>query len=408
MVSYKKLLNILKKVEEPDFTFVEGSFPPVFENAEGIIVKDVEGNEYLDFSSFFGVSFTGHSQAFIKEEAKKGFFHGLGDLIPSKEKILLMDEISNIIGNNFKGILLQNGSDAVEACLRSAYLYKKNKTVIAFKGAYHGTALTALSVTYSSNFRERFSDLLPFRAKFFDYSLDSLEKIDSYLSKNQASSIIVEPIQGRAGIKIPPKGFLKGLEKISNEKDIPLIFDEVFTGFGKTGEYFAKDYFKVKPDLIAFGKGLTGAFPLSGCFGKREIMDLWGESRGEATYTFTFSGNPFFSRVALRNIKKIESLNFRKKVREIERFLSRELERLKSIFTSKIKGVRGLGTMWGIELFPPLNSFQVFKRLLLNEKIITLPSGEKGEALEILPPLIAEEKDLEKLIKALERTFETF
>ena len=408
MASYKKLLKILKKVEEPDFTFVENGFPPVFENAEGIRVRDVEGNEYLDFSSFFGVSFTGHSQSFIKEEAKKGFFHGLGDLIPSKEKILLMEEISNIIGGNFRGILLQNGSDAIEACLRSAYLYKKNKTVIAFKGAYHGTALTALSVTYSSNFRERFSDILPFKAEFFDYSLDSLGKIDSFLSGNQASAIIVEPIQGRAGIKIPPEGFLKGLERLSKKNDIPLVFDEVFTGFGKTGEYFAKDYFKVKPDLIAFGKGLTGAFPLSGCFGKKEIMDLWGESRGEATYTFTFSGNPFFSRVALRNIKKMESLNFKKKVREIERFLSGELGRLKSIFTSTIKEVRGLGTMWGIELLPPLDSFQVFKRLLSKEKVITLPSGESGETLEILPPLIVEKKDLETLIKSLERTFETF
>ncbi len=407
MTLREELLKILKSVEEPDFTFVEKDFPPVFTRAEGIKVYDSEGNEYLDFSSFFGVSFTGHSQSFVKGEAEKGFYHGLGDLIPSEEKILLMKKLSGIIGEGYKGILSQNGSDAVEACLRSAFLYKESRKIIAFEGAYHGTSLGVLSATYSNKFRKRFEKLLPFETKFFQYSVNSISEIRNFLKNNEVSAIIIEPVQGRAGIRIAEKEFLLSLKKLSEEFDLPLIFDEVFTGFGKTGEYFAKDYFGIKPDLIAFGKALSGAFPLSGCFGKERIMNLWGESKGEASFTFTFSGSPFFSRVALRNLEFLEKLNFRKKVREIENLMKKGLSELKNKYKNKIKEVRGIGAIWGIELYHPIDSFIVFKKLLNEERIITLPSGEKGETIEVLPPVIVKEIEINKFINSLEKVLET-
>jgi len=401
------LRNILKDTEEPDFTFIDKDFPPIIKKTKGFKFYDIEGKEYIDFCSFFGVSFTGHSQNFIKKEAKKGTFHGLGDIIPSESKIKLMQTLSEITGENFKGILLQNGSDAIEACLRSSYLYKKSNKIIAFHGSYHGTSLPALSVTYSPRFRKRFNDLLPFKTEFFDFSLNSIEKIKKFIKNNRVSAIIIEPIQVRAGVRIPEKAFLEELKAISVKYDIPLIFDEIFTGFGKTGKMFAKDYFDIQPDLIAFGKALSSAFPISGCFGKPEIMDLWGQNKGEAIYTYTFSGNPFFTRVALKNLNFLDKHKYKEKVKNIEKILKNKLIPIQKEYPNKIKEIRGVGALWGVEFRPPLNSVLVFRKLLEEYGFLTLPSGLASETIEIIPPLVIKNNYLLKLISALKKTIET-
>jgi len=403
----KRYLELLKKYEESDLTFISEHFPPVLQNSNGVNIFDTEGNRYTDLTSFFGVSFSGHSQYFIKEEIDKGFYHGAGDFLPNIYKIELMEKLSKLTGENFKGILLENGSDAIEFCLRTAFLYKKNRKFISFKGGYHGTTLAPLSVTHSSKFRKGFEDILPFEAVFFDFSISSINKIIKYLSDNNVAGIIIEPIQGRAGIKIPEKGFLKEIESVSNEFNIPLIFDEIFTGIGKTGEIFAKDYFDIKPDMIAFGKALTSSFPLSACFGKPEIMDIWGENTGEARFTMTFSGNPFFSRIALKNLKFMEDNDYDSKVKKIEVYFKENLMPLKEKHNKIIKDIRGIGVLWGIEFTPPVKGFEIVKQLF-KKGFITLPSGEKGETIEIIPPFIIDIKELESFIYSLENILETF
>ncbi len=400
-------LKILKKYEEPNLTFINKKFPPIIQNTEGVFVFDTAGKKYIDLTSFFGVSFSGHSQKFIKDEIKKGFFHGMGDFLPNIYKIKLMEKLSELTGNNFKGILLENGSDAIEFCLRTAYLYKKSKKFIGFKGGYHGTTLSTLSVTHSQKFRKGFEEILPFETTFFDFSIESIDSIKKYISENTVAGIIVEPVQGRAGIIIPEDNFLKELETVCQKYDIPLIFDEMFTGIGKTGEMFAKDYFNVKPDMIAFGKALTSSFPLSACFGKPEIIDVWGESRGEARFTMTFSGNPFFSKIGLKNLEFIEKNNYKKKVKKIEKFFNDYLKPLKSKYDKIIKDIRGVGVLWGIELKPPVKAFDLVIKLL-ESGFITLPSGEKGETLEIIPPFIIEQETLKSFVKALEIILESY
>ncbi len=390
-----KLLKILREVEEGDFTYILKDFPPVLSRASGLYVEDVEGNSYRDLSSFFGVSMLGHSPDFIKEEASKGFFHGMGDLLPSREKVLLLHELSRLLGGGWKGLLLSDGADAVEACLRTAFLFKGGSKVIAFEGAYHGTSLGALPVTYSRKFKERVELILPFRGIFFPPRAESLGEIEGEVKKGDVFAIIIEPIQGRAGIKPAPRKLLHGLREIASKYQVPLVFDEIYTGFYKTGKPFAKDLYGVEPDLIALGKALSAAFPLSACMGKPRVMDAWGKSSGEASYTFTFSGNPFFCRVALRTLKEYERINAGAKAERIQLWVEEELRRHRV----KIEH-RGIGVLHGFDFGRPGEGFKIF-RWLLEKGWITLPSGMVGEVLEIIPPFTVEREVLSEFVRDL-------
>ncbi len=390
-----ELIKRLKKVEEGDFTFVEGDFPPVIKGAKGIFVEDVDGNIYRDLTSFFGVSMLGHSPAFVKEEAEKGFFHGMGDLIPAEEKILLLEEMSALLGGGWKGVLVSDGADAVEACLRTALLKRGPGRVIAFEGAYHGTALGALSATWGEKFRGRFKEALPFSTTFFPFEEASLSKIEALSRRERIMAIIIEPIQGRAGIRVAPNSLLQGLRELSYRHGIPLIFDEIYTGFYKTTKPFARDLYRLEPDLIALGKALSASFPLSACMGKGEFMDAWGQSRGEASYTFTFSGNPFFCRVALRTLKEYRRIRAWERAEEIQGWIKEGLAE---------RGIRikhrGLGVLHGFDFAKEGEGFRAF-RWFLERGWITLPSGIKGEVLEIIPPFIIDKEVIDQFLREL-------
>ncbi len=390
-----ELLRILQEVEEGDFTYISGDFPPVLSSARGLYVEDVEGNLYRDLSSFFGVSMLGHSPDFIREEAVRGFFHGMGDLLPSREKVLLLQELSGLLGGGWKGLLLSDGSDAVEACLRTAFLFRGGRRIIAFEGAYHGTSLGSLPSTYSRKFREKVEKILPFAAAFFPFKSGSLKEIEEEVKKGDVFAIIIEPIQGRAGIRPAPPELLHGLRKITSEYKVPLVFDEVYTGFYKTGKPFAKDLYGVEPDLIALGKALSAAFPLSACMGKPWVMDAWGKSTGEASYTFTFSGNPFFCRVALRTLREYERIEAGERARRIQLWMEEGVGRLPGAISH-----RGIGVLHGFDFGKPGEGFRAF-RWLLKRGWITLPSGLAGEALEIIPPFTVEREVLSEFLMDL-------
>lgn len=401
----KLLIQWLKSYEEGDFTYVENDFPPVLRSARGVEVEDVEGHRYVDMTAFFGVCVLGHSPEFVLDEAKKGFYHGLGDYIPSEEKILLLKKLAEMLGGEWKGLLVQDGSDAVEACLRTAFLLKKSRKFIAFKGAYHGLSLGSLSATFRKKFKARFQQLLPFDVMFVEYSEKALNQIEDVLKKEKIAGIIIEPVQVRGGIK-SSFPWIKDLRVLADRYEVPLIFDEIYTGFAKTGAMFAKDRFGVEPDLICLGKALSGAFPLSACMGKEWVMEAWGESSGEASYTFTFSGNPFFCRVALRNLDELERRKAPERALKIESFFKKELLSLRKHFPEKVIDVRGVGSLWGLELKGAGKGFELAKRLL-KRGYITLPSGEKGEVLELTPPLIIEEKQLKEFLERLKDELES-
>ncbi len=393
----KSYLEILKKYETSGQTFIneEKLFPFFIKRAKGIYVWDECGRKYLDMTSFFGVAVLGHSPEFLKKTVKKELFHGMGDLIPSVEKIKIIEVLKDFIGDKYTFSFHQNGSDAVEFAIRTAYLKKKSKLFLSFKGNYHGLTIGVLPLDSNEKFKREFSDLLPYEVKFFKPEKSEIKSIEKFLEKKRVSAIIVEPIQMRGGVRILDEEFLEEISRISKNYSIPLIFDEIYTSLWRSGSFLYSKSIGIEPDIVILGKALSGTFPLSITAVKRELSRVW-KSDDESLYTHTFSGNPFILRTAFNNIKEILKLKPEKRVKKIEKIMKDGLERVLKF--SFVKEVRGKGVLWGIEFKEKGMGFKAYE-MLLEEGIIALPSGEEGEVLSFSPPFIIGEKDLELFFK---------
>ena len=377
----------MKKVEAPNITYTDQEFPVFLKSAYMNNVWDVDGNRYVDLTSFFGVALLGHRHPAIQEVINNAtIFHGMGDVHPSPYKVMLLEKINKLLGGEYMGILAQSGSEAVETCLKTQLLYTSKPGVLVFEGAYHGLGLGALNLTTKKFFKEGLEPYLniPVFTLPFPFNIsETLEKIEYLLKTQNIGLIFLEPIQGRGGVRIFNDNFLKELEFLAHKYNALLGFDEIFTGVFRTG-YFSYAKFKgIDFDLITLGKGLSSQFPLSVCMGKKHIMKVaWPKSRGEAKHTYTFLGHPLFSLVALKVIETVE------KEKIAEKIQLKGLQYLKALkdrimHHEHVVEIRGHGFMIGVEF--KFNVFTLVKRLL-KHGYITLPAGEKGNVLEIIPP----------------------
>jgi acetylornithine/succinyldiaminopimelate/putrescine aminotransferase len=219
---------------------------------------------------------------------------------------------------------------------------------------------------------------------------EDLGKVDG----NRIGAVLVEPIQGRGGIVVPPEGFLITLRDWCDEVGAVLILDEIYTGFWRTGKMFACEWENkvrvdsrgpvVVPDIICLGKALSGGFPISVCVGRAEVMDAWPESGGEALHTSTFLGNPMGCAMALEAIRRYQEPETESLVREASEKLEIGLRKLESL--GVVKEVRGRGLMMGVEMDSGERVLDLTKALL-RVGVIVLPDGPKGEVLALTPPL---------------------
>jgi 4-aminobutyrate aminotransferase-like enzyme len=219
-------------------------------------------------------------------------------------------------------------------------------------------------------------------------------------------------VQGRGGIQVPPVEFLPRLRKICDELGALLILDEIFTGFGRTGKWFACEHTGVMPDLICLGKALTGGFPLSACVGRAALMDAaWPASRGEAIHTSTFLGHPVGCAMALAQIQEIEKLALPERSAELGEFLLGELQ--SKISNPKFQiAVRGLGLMAGVELHlsdgrPATDVVMRAIKTMLQRGFILLPEGEYGNVISFTPPLTITKAQLAKAVAELQKALTT-
>jgi len=289
--------------------------------------------------------------------------------------------------------------------------------VIAFSGAYHGLGYGALNVTHRDFFRgpfhyqlREFGHFVQFPSKTGD--LAAVEwAIHRVLRRERIGAILVEPVQARGGINIPPKEFLATLRRLCHEHGALLILDEIYTGFGRTGKWFACEHSGIVPDLICLGKALTGGFPLSACVGRADIMDAaWPASRGEAIHTSTFLGNPVGCAMALAQIAEIQRLNLCKRSAELGDFLLKELSRVQN---PKFKlEARGLGLIAGLELRltdgkPASAAALQAVKTMLHRGFILLPEGEHANVISFTPPLTITKAQLVKAVSALAEVLTT-
>lgn len=248
---------------------------------------------------------------------------------------------------------------------------------------------------------------------FADFPVDnkSLREVRRELSQlfqqHKIGAVLVEPIQARGGINIPPIGFLPLLRKLCERHGALLIVDEIYTGFGRTGKWFAVEHTGVVPDLICLGKALTGGFPLSACVGRADLMDAaWPASQGEAIHTSTFLGHPVGCAMALAQLKEIQKRKLPSAAKATGQWLLRQLSDLKPPAQRWRFEARGLGLMAGLEIRhadgkPATRECLTIIKRLLRRGFVLLPEGEHANVISFTPPLIITREQLATMLRAL-------
>jgi len=451
-----KTLALLRRYESRNVTFTEpdGSWPIVWKRAKGVHVWDADGKKYLDLTAAFGVAAAGHANPRVVRAGQQQMaklLHTMGDVHPHALKARLARKLSRITFEQWaksnpkseirnpksgKTIFCNSGFEAVEAALKTAMLATGKPGVIAFKGAYHGSGYGALNATHRDFFRAPFRPQLREFGRFVpfpvaadvrrlasknprseirnprlseppDVGCDEVAKlIRSLFRREEIGAILVEPIQGRGGCNIPPLEFLPLLRRFCNEYGALLILDEIYTGFGRTGKWFACEHTGVVPDVICLGKALTGGFPLSACVGRADLMDgAWPASQGEAIHTSTFLGHPVGCAMALAQIAEIQRLKLVERSARLGEFLLKRLQLPVTNHQSRISA-RGVGLMAGLELRKPDGSpateetLRVIKAML-HRGFILLPEGESSNVISFTPPLTISESQLMRTVNAL-------
>jgi 4-aminobutyrate aminotransferase-like enzyme len=443
MRSTAQILDELRKYESPNITYLvpDGSWPIVWDRARGSHVRDHDGRKYLDLTAAFGVAAAGHANPRVVAAGRKQMsrlLHAMGDVHPHALKADLLRLLSQITFERWtksgdrwraKTILCNSGFEAVEAALKTARLATRRAGVIAFQGAYHGLGYGALNATHRPHFRSpflnqlrQFGHFLPFppgpteclsRAcappRVRVYTLKQVESaLDQAFFRISPGAVLVEPVQVRGGINVPDPDFLPLLRRKCDENDALLIFDEIYTGFGRTGAWFACEHWNVTPDLICLGKALTGGFPLSACVGRSDLMDrAWPPSEGEAIHTSTFLGHPVGCAMALAQINEIRQERLVERSRQTGRYLLELLKQLEIPPHLQVS-LKAMGLLVGLELCDPNGAPATRLALaivhrLLHRGYIVLPEGEHSNIIGITPPLTIPRPQLSGFVRALQQ-----
>jgi len=384
----RALARQLHTVESRNVTHLSPHWPIFWQRAAGANVWDADGNRYIDLTAAFGVAAVGHTNprvvAAIRQQSRQ-LLHAMGDVHPNELKLQLARELTRLTFGRWnqspaRVLFTNTGSEAVEAALKTAAIHTGRPGVIAFTGGYHGLTYGALAATHRPFFRAPFSKQL---GRFVDHS--PFGKVPALRRRNYYGAVLVEPIQGRGGINVPPPNFLPGLRTFCDRHGLVLICDEIYTGFGRTGKWFACEHSRTIPDIICVGKALAGGLPLAACIGRAGVMDSWPESHGEALHTSTFLGNPLGCAAALATIAELKRLRLVERAHQWGVYLQSQLP------------VRGEGLMWGL---PVADAPRLCERLL-QRGIIALPEGDHGEVLGLTPPLTITRRQLDHCIRAI-------
>ncbi len=346
-----------------------GRDPIVWDRALGANVWDLDDNRYVDLTAAFGVALIGHRHPEVVAaiEAQAGrLLHGMGDVYPNGPRINLMARLAALAPADLdQCILAASGAEAVEAALKTAALAS---------GKGHHVAH------------------LPFGC--------DLDLIDRLLTGpatggEEIGAILVEPIQGRGGFVVAPPGWLAGLRRLCDAHGVVLVFDEIYTGLGRTGTLWAGDHEGVVPDVLAVGKALAGGMPIGACVARTSVMAAWQRSVGEAIHTSTFLGHPVTAAAALATLDVMAAMDVPAAARRFE-------AQTRARFGDR---VRGRGGMLGLALSSPGAAAKVTGRLL-KAGYIALPGGVRGDVLGLTPPLMLGDAQREAAFDAIARAID--
>jgi len=358
----------------------------VLESGDGCIVRDIDGREYIDCVAGIAVNNVGHSHPKLVEAIKKQaekLIH-VSNLYYTAPQAELAEKLVEITGMS-RVFFCNSGTEAVEAAMKLARVKTGKTEFVAVEHAFHGRTMGALSITYKEIYRNPFKPLV--QEEKFVTSNDAEAVANAITDKTAA--VIIEPIQGEGGINIPSDAYLREVRRICDETGTLLIFDEVQTGFGRTGKWFCKEHSGVQPDIMTMAKAMGGGFPM-GAIAAREGIAF---ERGQ--HAATFGGNPLACAAALASIDIIEEEGLLRHATEMGDYF---MSRLKKISLEGVVDVRGRGLMIGVELdrkCADIVDFALQKGVLLN------CTSEK--VLRIAPPLIITKEQIDSVVAVLEQ-----
>ncbi len=411
-----KSMEVRSIMEENEPTYITsgGLDKIVWKEAIGCNVVDIDDNIFLDLSSGSGTTFTGHRNPEIVNAIKRQADLSLQTESATLPRIELGRLLTRIIGSPLSKVAFEShNSVAVEMALMVASAYKQSSEFISFYGGFHGKTMGTLRVTSNRKYRAPFQPILgtahhfpypyPYRFLYADNGLDCgqfhLDLLENYLRDPATgaispAAIIVEPIQGHEGTIVPPDNFLTGLRKLCDEYDVLLIFDEIMTGFGRTGKMFCFEHFGIKPDLITLGKGLSSSLPLSATIGRKEVME-------SLTHDSTFMANPVCCAAGLASINYTIRNHLPDRAEKMGQYtmdLLRDLCGKQPFFGD----LRGKGLMIGLELVgnkdtkkPLGKEMASIRKELFRRGILMNIGGQFGNVLKIEPPLIIEQDQID-------------
>jgi 4-aminobutyrate aminotransferase / (S)-3-amino-2-methylpropionate transaminase / 5-aminovalerate transaminase len=382
--------------------------PIGWHEARGSNVRDVDGNVYVDLTGGFGAALFAHAHppvlAAVRAQSEL-LVHALGDVHPSDVKVELLGALAALAPFPARVMLGLSGADAVEAALKSALLFTGKPGVIAFRGGYHGLSHGPLAACgYGEAFRAPFAAQLNPHVAFAEFATSEAElsralgSVENAIAElgGRAGAILVEPIQGRGGVRVAARDFLKALSHLARARGLLLIVDEIYTGLGRCGPPLLHRALGCEADLIYLGKGLGGGFPISACLGREEVMAAWGEPAGEAIHTSTFLGNPPACAAALATLNELAQRDMSALAEERGARLGAALQQVPGV------AVRGAGMLLGVEIRQGAGA-QLLRvtRALLERGFIVLPAGAPASVLCLTPPLCLTDGQIDAFAQAL-------
>lgn len=394
------------------------AYPLVVDRGEGPWIYDVDGNRYLDFMAGIAVAATGHSHPKVVKaicDSASKFLHICGTDFFYQSMADICEKLASYVpGMGPKKVFLSNsGGEAVEGAIKLARYHTKRPNLISFHGSFHGRTTGCISLTTSKvKYRSHFGPLLPgvYHTPYCDpyknpyetdqksYAIDQLNHLfETLTSPDEVAAIIVEPILGEGGYVMPTHYFLKELRRLCDQHGMLLVFDEVQSGNGRTGQMFACEHYDVYPDIFVTAKGLASGMPLGAIVAKSHVMN-W--TRG--THGSTYGGNPVACAAALATLEIVEELL--PSVRDNGQYMIEKLKQLQSRY-SMIGQVRGTGYMVGVEFIKkdgtPASKFvDDLEQLGFSKGVLFLGCGKS--TIRLAPPLIVGKHEIDIMLKVME------
>ena len=366
----------------------------VAERGNGAILWDVDGREYIDCTSNYGVSIVGHCHPMVVEaiKAQAEKFTSCHGAYYNESRSELLERLSIIAPKDLTRSFLSNsGAEAVEFALKLAKRKTGKTEIVAMMNAFHGKSMGALAATWKKKYREGFGPMLP---GYKHAPFGNVEKIREEINSDTAA-VITEPIQGEGGINVPPPEFLRQLRELCDEKGVLLILDEIQTGMGRTGKMFACQHTGVVPDIMCLSKGIASGLPLGVTMAREDVMS----AVGVGDHTSTFGGGPIQCAAAVATIDVLLRERLPEKAAQDGEYLLSRLREMSTKYKT-IREVRGMGLMIGVEL-----RFEVINVMNRSQDrgVLTLEAGRN--ILRLLPPLVIAREQINRVIAVLDEVF---